>query len=511
MKRRSFLKHLGSAGLLLPGAFGSRSLTAFAQTMGHSPFFRPGGERDNVIVILRLSGGNDGVNTVVPYHNESYYKARTQGGTDVSVRPEEVIPIVGSSTLGFNRNFGRMADLYGEGKVAVVQNVGYPNQDLSHFRSTDVWLTAYDPDQFEAAGWYARYLEHRYPDYPELLPQDPYAIELGTTLGLSLQGRRHDMGVALFDLSYIPELPGPPGGETLSRDEEEGYLRQLQRQVNVFSGSILAAQNGAPMNMISPTDSTLGRDLGLVARMIAGGLGTQMYVINIDGFDTHHNHVSRHNWMLGHLGECIYRFQRDLEAFGIDHRVATMTISEFGRRIPTVGTGTEHGAAAPLFVVGSRVRGGMIGHDPDMDDLMADGSLKMEHDFRQVYASVLGQWLGAGDREIEAALPRRFAELPIFKGDNASSVADAASGLLLGQNTPNPAAVSTTIPFDGVPAGTSGTLALYTADGRLVRSVPVMPGERSATIDVRGLPSGTYLYELAAGPVRRARMMIVAR
>lgn len=513
MKRRSFLKHLGSAGILLPGVLGSRSLTAFAQTMGHSPFFRPAGGQENVIVVLRLSGGNDGINTVVPYHNESYYKARTQGGADVSVRPEQVLPIAGSSTLGFNANFGKMAQLYQEGKVAVVQNVGYPNQDLSHFRSTDVWLTAYDPDRFEAAGWYARYLESRYPEYPELLPSDPYAIELGTTLGLSLLGKRHDMGVALFDLSYIPDLPGPAEEEILSRDKEESYLRQLQRQVNIFAGSILSAQNSVPANMVRPTDTTLGRDLGTVARLIAGGLRTQMYVVNIDGFDTHHNHVSRHNWMLGHLGECLYRFQRDLEAFGIDHRVTTMTISEFGRRIPTVGNGTEHGAAAPMFVIGSRVQGGIIGHDPDIDDLMADGSLKMEHDFRQVYASVLGQWLGASDREIGAALPRRFAQLPLFRSGGASSVADAsaAAAFTLGQNAPNPAAGSTTIPFDGIPAGTSAMLALYTLDGRLVHAVPVMPGERSVTIDVRALPSGTYLYELVAGPLRRARMMVVAQ
>ncbi len=513
MKRRSFLRHLGSAGLVLPITLRAQNVTAFAQTMGASPFARAAfGEQDRVIVILRLFGGNDGVNTVVSYHDESYYKARTEGGADVSVRPEFVLPLPDSATLGFNENLVRLQQLYREGKVAVVQNVGYPNQNLSHFRSTDIWLTASDPDRFQASGWYARYLEHRYPEYPDLLPSDPYAIELGTTLGLSLVGQRHDMGIALFDLSYVPERPDPGDPVLLSRDEEELYLRQLQQQVNVFSGSILDASARAPENMVFPTDTTLGRDLATVARLIAGGLGTQMYVVNIDGFDTHHNHRARHNQMLGHLGECIYRFQRDLEAFGIDHRVTTMTISEFGRRVTTVGNGTEHGAAAPMFVVGSGVNGGLIGHDPDMDDLDGDGSLKMEFDFRQVYASVLGQWFGASDREIDAALPRQFAQLPIFKHGGASSAlgAAAASALVLGQSVPNPAHESAMIPFDGVPGGAGAVLALYRLDGQRVLVLPVMPGERSVTVDTRALPSGTYLYELVAGPLRRARTMIVA-
>lgn len=501
---------MGSAGIVLPITMQARSVTAFAQSMGHSPFMRAGaGYQDHVIVVLRLFGGNDGINTVVPYHDESYYKARSGSGVDVSIRPEKVLPLPGSGTLGFNPNFQGMHELFGEGKVAIVQNVGYPNQNLSHFRSTDIWLTASDAEKFEPAGWYGRYLEGRYPEYPERLPSDPYAIELGTTLGLTLVGRRHDMGIALFDLSYVPEQPSPEGDGELSREEEEKHLRGLLRQVNIFSSSIIAAQEKVPKNMAAYPDSTLGRDLGMVARLVAAGLGTQMYVINVDGFDTHLNHVARHNWLLNHVSEGIRSFQRDLEAFGLDHRVTTMTISEFGRRIPTVGTGTEHGAAAPLFVVGSRVNGGILGHDPDIDDLDADGNLKMEYDFRQIYSSVLGQWLGASDDEILAALPRRFEQLPIFKAAESSAGSEGSASVVLGQNLPNPASAHTVIPFDGIPSGAIARLTLHTLDGREILSRVLMPGDRSITIDTRPLPSGAYIYELAAGRTRLVRKMTV--
>lgn len=512
MKRRTFIQRLASTGIVLPIAMGFPRVRAFAKSPAGSPFMRlAGSTNDHVMVMIRLAGGNDGLNTVVPYQNQTYYDARN--GDSLAIAADTVAKLPGNDRLGLHPALAPLVQLYNENKMSIVQNVGYPNQNLSHFRSTDIWLSGSDWNVYDNAGWYGKYLEDVYPNYPTELPTDPFAIELGTFLSTTLIGERNNMGVAVADLSYIPGQPDPDPVRGTHAGDEEAYVREIAKQSNIFSNSIIAAGTRQLTNKVtypSQTENPLAFGLAGIARLIAGGLTTQMYIINVGGYDTHSNQLTVQAGLHKMLADAVLLFQRDLEGFGLDKRVCVMTVSEFGRRVASNGTGTDHGSAAPMFVFGSGVIGGFIGSEPNLSDLEGQGNIKMQYDFRQVYASVLGQWYGADEGLIAPnALPRHFEQLPIFKvtasGVN-TPMADAA--LQLGQNFPNPANGRTTIPLDGILNG-DGRLTVYNAEGRAVMAQAVTSGARSVEIPTSGMASGTYIYELSSGGARRSKTMQV--
>ncbi|MFN8360480.1 MAG: DUF1501 domain-containing protein [Candidatus Kapaibacterium sp.] len=513
MKRRSFLQKVAATGIVLPMALGFPKVRAFAKAPEGSPFARiTAANKDHIFVILRLAGGNDGLNTVVPYTNKDYYTARAEGG--VSIAADEVVKLPDSSTLGLHPALAALLPLYKEKKMAIIQNVGYANQNLSHFRSTDIWLSGSDADVISNSGWYAKFLEQQYPDYPTVLPSDPFAIELGTFLSTTLIGEKSNMGVAVTDLSYIPGLPDNDVPPATHAGDEEVYVRSIMRQSNIFSNSIFAAAAKQTTNKFTyPTNNQLGTALAAISRIIAAGLSTQMYIVNIGGYDTHSGQLDGQKRLHQQLADAVYAFQRDLEAFGTDKKVALMTISEFGRRVVSNGTGTDHGSAAPQFVIGTGVKGGIIGTDPVLTDVEGPGNLKMKYDFRQIYASVLGQWYGASESEITPhALPRHFEQLPIFQTTSGVDDFETNTSLLsLGQNYPNPASTQTTIPVQGILSGMTAQFKLTAIDGREVLTQQVMPGQTSITVDTRALPTGAYIYSVTTGSSRRSMTMTVER
>ncbi len=514
MKRRTFIQRLASTGIVLPLAMGFPRVRAFAKSPAGSPFMRlASATNDHVMVMIRLAGGNDGLNTIVPYQNSTYYSARKQGtADDLSIAADSVIKLPGNDRLGLHPSLEPLKALYQENKMSIVQNVGYPNQNLSHFRSTDIWLSGSDWNVYDNAGWYAKYLEEVYPDYPSVLPSDPFAIELGTFLSTTLIGEKNNMGVAVADLSYIPGQPGVDPVRATHAGDEEAYVRDIAKQSNIFSNSIIAAYAKVAANKVTyPANNALATGLAGIARLIAGGLKTQMYIINVGGYDTHTNQLTAQANLHAMLAGAVVAFQRDMEGFGLDGRVSTMTVSEFGRRVASNGTGTDHGSAAPLMVFGSGVIGGFIGSEPNLTDLEGPGNIKMQYDFRQVYASVLGQWYGASEDLISPkALPRAFEQLPIFKVTQSGvNTPVAAASVGLSQNFPNPANLATTIPLDGVAIGSDARLTLYSGDGRMVLQRAIAPGERAVEIATRELPSGSYVYEVVSGGVRRSKTMVV--
>lgn len=516
MKRRDFIQRLAGTGIVLPFALGYPRVRAFAKSPAGSPFMKlMGAESDRVLVLIRLAGGNDGLNTLVPFTSAEYYRLRKQGtADDLSIAAEQVVRIGGHETLGLHPSLAPLNTLFNEKKISVVQNVGYEGQNQSHFRSTDIWLSGSDATVYDNSGWYARYLETIHPDYPELLPAEPFAIELGTYLSTTLIGREQNMGVAVSDLSYVPGQPDPDPVADSHAGVEEAYIREIARQSNIFSNAIIAAGTRQLQNKVTyPAQNTLATGLAAIARLIAAGLRTQMYIVNVAGYDTHGNQLTTQANLHKQFADAVLAFQRDLEGFAIDHRVATMTISEFGRRVESNGTGTDHGSAAPLFVIGSGVQGTFIGNDPNLSALEGRGNIAMQHDFRQVYASVLGQWFGASDTEITpGALPRRFEQLPIFKAVSSSSPAHerARAMFSVGQNYPNPAINATVIPIGGMLAS-GATLSVYGTGGRIVHTQSVAPGLSAVTVDTRSLPPGTYVYELSSSGAKDARKMTVVR
>ena len=518
MKRRQFIQRVASTGIVLPIAFGFPRMRAFGQSPKGSPFMRlAAAENDHVFVIIRLAGGNDGLNTIVPYANDLYYQARLAGtADDLSIAAAQVLKLSDSTTMGLHPSLAPLLPFYEEGKMAIVQNVGYPGQNLSHFRSTDIWLSGSDYNVFDNAGWYAKYLEAKYPDYPEVLPEAPFAIEFGNFLSTTLIGEDNNMGVAVGDLSYIPGLPGTDDLASTKAGEEEAYVREVIRQSNIFSNAILDAYVVGPDNTGRYTNASggLGQGLAAVARMVAGGLGTRMFILNVGGYDTHTNQLTVQAQLHAQLAAAISEFQNDITTLGLADRFSVGTISEFGRRLQSNGTGTDHGSAAPVLFVGNGVNGGFFGSDPNLSDLDGPGNLKMEYDFRQLYASILAQWYEASESEMDPALPRDFTQLPIFK--TSATGVDGPTGpgnttLTLGQNVPNPASSSITITLGGITVGMEATLAVYSTEGREVMRRPIRAGETSVQLDVSGLPAGAYIYALNAGGARTTRQMTVVR
>lgn len=517
MRRRKFLQQLGTAGLALPAVAGLRNVRAFAQSPSPAaPFARlASSENDRVLVIVRLFGGNDGLNTVVPYADDNYYLARSRDAqVDIALKPEQVLKIPGSDRLGFHPSLAPLLPLYEEEKVAVVQNIGYPDQDFSHFRSTDIWLSATDPEIYDESGWLGRYLEERYPAYPYVLPGDPYAIEVGTSIGRALLGHHNTMGFTLGETSYVPDKPERPTFHPSRKAAaEEEYIREGIRQSNVFLQSIIAAFERRPVNAAAYPDTAFAADVAAVGRLIAGGLRTQLYVVNMAIYDFHATQLRDQAALFDDLAPALAAFQRDMEACGLQDRVTLMTISEFGRRVTPTGSGTDHGAASMLFVIGSSVRGGLIGSEPDLSNLDGPGNLRMEIDFRQLYATMLGTWFRASDREIDAALYRPFTQLPIFRSVLTGVGTDTREiNSILGPATPNPARDATTIPISGTAAGENPTLILSDASGRTILSRSIEAGARAIRVDTRHLPSGTYFYALRIdGAVRGDGSVVVVR
>lgn len=500
MNRRDFLAGLAASGVALP-AFTARGVAARAYP--HAPYSDLNLSSDlttnisrNVLVILRLFGGNDGLNTVVPYTDDNYYYARrTISATDVSIPAEKVLRLPNSTKLGLHPALAPLLTLYNEGKVCIVENVGYPEQDLSHFRSNDIWLSGSDTEVYEESGWLGRFLEERYPDYPRILPRDPYSIEVGRNLGRTFMGRHTHLGINIADTSFVPPRPAAANGAVSKSQLEQEYVWQMMRQSNVFLQSALRAETTAKGNRSSYPDDSWANDLAFVARMIGGGLETQVYLVNMPLWDFHLNQIHDQQEYLARLANALYPFQRDLEAFGVANRVTTITISEFGRRLTTTQSGTDHGAGSCLFVIGTNVNSGIIGGVPDCSSTDENENLKWKFDFRQVYASILRQWFDVGDREMTESLMRRqYGQLPIFRDNTIREVgSDTWQTLGIGNAFPNPASEFVSFQLHLPVPSAPSMLTIFDALGRVVAIEKIAPHQQISTLSVQHYPQGTYI------------------
>lgn len=512
MKRRNFLSLLASTGIVLPSIGNAAPATrgyahaasldnplsgAFARAVTHSS--------DNVLVILRLFGGNDGLNTFVPYTSDDYYYARrTSAVQDLSIHAEKVLKIHNSTTMGFHPALKPLHTLYGEGKVCVVQNVGYPEQDLSHFRSNDIWLSGTNASEYKESGWLGRFLEERYPDYPQKLPDDPYAVEVGRNLGRTFMGEHTHLGVNIADTSFVPSKPHNHAAKLSKSGVEQEYVRQMMLQTSTFLQSSLRAEALAKGNRVKYPEEDWARSMAFVARMIGGGMKTQVYLVNMPLWDFHLDQLRDQEDYFVRLSGAMYAFQRDIEAFGVANRVTMLTISEFGRRVTPALSGTDHGSGSCLFVVGEGVKGGIIGRDPDCSSLDANENLRWTYDFRQIYASVLGQWFEAREADMTTALmQRRYSQLPIFRSyqqqrtvGNPSTPSNNLpfNGAREGITAifPQPASDTLTLEFALPSTATYATLSLVDMQGRRVLQPEPIPLAHM-TLNVRSLPSGHYL------------------
>ena len=374
-----------------------------------------------ILVVIQLAGGNDGLNTIIPFQNDLYCKARPTIGIPAS----QVIPL--DQGLGLHPSLGPLKALYESGNLAIIQGVGYPNPNRSHFRSTEIWQTASDADQPLTKGWIGRYFDNccRGEDPTvgvALGEQLPEAFNSNVTTGVAI-GRPGSLG---FDRESDPnearlfaELnglePAAMSGDSigsLAGPNNSGlsaleYLQRTALDAQMSTDKIKQVLRNSKNEIFYPK-SQLGNSLSLIARLIAGGLPTRVYYASQGGYDTHAGQANTHKRLLNDFGAALSTFSDDLKRKGIFDRVAVMTFSEFGRRVSeNANGGTDHGTAAPLFVCGGGVKPGLYGKPPVLDKLDA-GDLFYCVDFRSVYSTILLDWLKAPAAKI---LGREFPKL----------------------------------------------------------------------------------------------------
>ncbi|GJM33523.1 MAG: hypothetical protein DHS20C18_25240 [Saprospiraceae bacterium] len=387
MKRRDFLKNSGLASTAL-------FVPAFLQAgqTGNNGRSRTG----KILVVVQFSGGNDGLNTIVPYQNDIYYQNRPS----LAIAKEEVLQV--SDELGFNPALASLRELYDDGLVSIINSVGYPNPDRSHFRSMDIWHTASNSDEYLSTGWLGRYLDSNCTSCAT-----PYhALEVDDSLSLALKGAEHN-GFAMSDPKQLKRTTDNKFLKALAQhqghhqqDEQVAYLYKTMIDAQ-SSANYLHEKSKVHRAQADYPTTPFGKDLKQVAELITADTDTKVYYLSLTGFDTHANQKNQQTRLLQQYADGMKALVADLKANGLLQDVLIMTFSEFGRRVKqNASNGTDHGTANNLFLIGGQLKKpGFFNQAPDLKQL-DQGDLIYQVDFRKVYASITDQWLDANARQV---------------------------------------------------------------------------------------------------------------
>jgi uncharacterized protein (DUF1501 family) len=419
--RRQFLRHSALGGSLVA------TVPSFiAATFDQLNAAESKDKDAPILVVLQLAGGNDGLNTVVPFANDHYQKARPTLG----LKPSDVLRI--DDAFGFHPALKGFKSLHDDGLMGVLHAVGYPNPNRSHFRSAEIWATASDSQRVEQHGWLGRYFDHACSGADPTVGiaigrQQPQAFAANSPKGISLDRPENfryvegeDESMAYREMAGTMDAPNEfgaaggsiqslPGTATASVADPRSFLERTALDAQVSSDLIRRIAQKNRTERTYPT-TALGQSLKLIASLISGGLSTRVYYASQGGYDTHTRQKDTHERLLRELGEATQAFLGDLKAQGVLDRVLMITFSEFGRRVAENGSnGTDHGAGAPVFVFGGKVRPGLHGTPPDLSPTeLLRGDIRHRIDFRQVYATVLERWLKTPSQDI---LKRKFDPL----------------------------------------------------------------------------------------------------
>jgi len=429
--RRQFLSRgmlLASAAASLP-AFIDSTANAMTSALGGLSSL-PGVPDDHVLVIVQLGGGNDGLNTVVPFGMPQYYRARPS----IGIPEREVLKLSGADGVGLHPQMTAMKEMYDNGMVTIVQGVGYPNPNRSHFKSMDIWHTA--DTSATGDGWLGRYFDSQCcgygkgesgtPDGSADTGAGPAGIAIGRNAPLSMQGRLvkpvsfesaelfkwsgKEIHKALRDPYDAINRKGASGYH--EKNSNAAFLMKTALDAQVSSDLIRKAVEAQSLSTYPQND--LGRQMAMVAKMIRAGLKTRVYYVTLGGFDTHAGQggaQGNHGRLLNTFASSVKAFYEDLKKQENDKRVLTLGFSEFGRRVAqNASGGTDHGTAAPCYLFGPMVKPGVVGEHPSLTEL-DDGDLKYKIDFRNVYASILDGWMKAPSKEILEGTYRGVAVL----------------------------------------------------------------------------------------------------
>lgn len=403
LTRREFIRRSAGSGLGFL-AFSSVAPNFLAQSALAQT---PAPERDRtILVVIQLAGGNDGLNTIVPHTDDNYHRLRPTIGLKEGLH--RITP-----DLGFHPSCGQLHELLDKGKLAVVQNVGYPNPNRSHFRSTEIWETGSSSEEMRHSGWLGRFFDNTCSGTPEE-NTDPTGVHIGDIIPQSYLG---DKSHSVFGMKPRGRIdsgkdPADVAFEKLLQAEHmagnASYLQHTMMNTLVTERRVEKIISGYKAKSNYP-GTNLAQSLKRVAALIHADLETRVYFVSQGGYDTHANQINNHARLLTELSGAMHAFQTDLDAHKKEDQVLTMTFSEFGRRPSENGSsGTDHGTAAPLFVMGSKVKGGLHGTAPDLK-LEQNKDLKFSTDFRGVYSSVLDRWLEADSAKV---LGQEFDHVP---------------------------------------------------------------------------------------------------
>jgi uncharacterized protein (DUF1501 family) len=418
MNRRKFLKVATVAGALLP-------LAATFRSYGFNA-----AKARKIMVMIQLTGGNDGLNTLIPLNN---YGSLMKARPNLFIPENKVLLLDGRSDTGLHPRLRGIRDMYNSGLVSFIQGVGYENQNYSHFRSADIYITGAESSKVLYTGWMARYLETNFKGYPEGFPNrdnpDPPAIKVGDTGTFLFQGKEMDLSIV-----YGPTMNEKALHSEIATAAAQGYaadsinmIREIMLQTDRYSDRVSAAAMTAfEHSKLYPKtgENPLADQLKMVAKMIHGGLQTEVYHVDLKGFDTHSNQVvpgdttkGVHADLLHQLDIAITAFWDDITKMKMDKDVSGFAFSEFGRRIiSNASYGSDHGASQPIMFFGADIHRGIIGHNPLIPDHPSGSdNLQMQYDFRSVYAMVLRDCFGASESQIRSVLPGdyKFITAPV--------------------------------------------------------------------------------------------------
>jgi uncharacterized protein (DUF1501 family) len=485
-------------------------------------------DTDHVLVIINMVGGNDGLNTLVPLDQYSNLQAAR---SKVLIPQNKLMKVTGFDSLGWHPSFDGMRQLFADGRAMVVQDVGYANQNYSHFRSSDIWMSGSDSDETWASGLAGRYLNSEYPNFPVGYPNtempDPLGIQIGSVMSLLMQGPAGSLGMAITNPNDVfnlvtgindPEPASYPGMKLK-------YVRGQAKQTADYTTVINAAAVKGTNKVTYPAGNYLAEQLKIVARLISGGLKTRIYIVSLGGFDTHSvqtDAVSKetgvHANLLKQVGDAAKAFMDDCKQLGTEDRVLGITTSEFGRRIKSNDSnGTDHGAASPMFIFGKNLKGStVIGHNPVIpNNVGVDDNLPHQHDFRSIYSTIFQDWFCLSPSETQAIMQNAYSRLDIIK-TSCAALGSRTLHARLGENIlrpyPNPFVEKFRVDFET--AGGYTMIQLMDYSGRIIATLcnDTRPaGQYTIDFNAELLASGNYYLRLQNNDIQQVKGLVKVR
>ena len=501
MKRRDFIKALTAlsvAGSQMP-------LLAINRNRSLAKPTNTNWDSNRILILIKLNGGNDGLNTIIPIGDSRYYSARPK----LAIAAEDAIVIDNDTAL--NPQMGDLKTLFDNNKMGVIQGVGYPNANLSHFRSGDIWATGSPANEYWQTGWLGRLFAMEYPNLPDGAPEHPIAVQMNSANILEFQTEETNVATMTFGAdwmywlikeNYIDDITGTQpdtyGGAELA------YVRGLDVSTFEYSKVVYDAAVAGKNNENYP-DTDLGNQLSTVAKLISGGLTTPVYRLYLHGFDTHSQQPDDQPPLLKQLSEAIGAFLKDIESQEniAEENIMIMTTSEFGRRVYENGSeGTDHGTSFPVMVIGSGVNAGFYGTNPDLSDLDADNNMKIQCDFRQIYSTFIDEWFGLSKQTAESVFQGSFTNIPFIKDPilSTENINTVPKSFKVAAAFPNPFNPVTTIKFT-LPNESPVNINIFDTTGRIIEKINLgkfQSGTHLHKIDGSNWSSGIYIIQVEA-------------